>query len=288
MKYCTFIRAGEVGYGVLGDTDVWDLSHALCRDYGDLKSLLAAVATGSGPDLRRTLQTAPSLPLETVELLAPIPNPDKIFCVGYNYLSHVEETGKTVPERPFIFTRFADTLVGHGSPLVRPAESTSFDYQGALAVIIGKGGRRIRTEHASSHIAGYSCFNEASLRDWQRHSPTFIAGKNFPCTGAFGPAVVSVDELPDWRAVTIRTRLNGVLVQNEAASKMLVGVEQLISYLSTFTPLHAGDVIVTGTPGGVGACRNPKLWLAPGDVVEVEIDGLGVLRNPITQELPPG
>lgn len=284
MKWCTFKRGAVTSYGVVDNGDIYDCGDSLCREYPDLKSLLAATGDQTGPDIDRAVERAPVVSLEDVELLPPIPNPEKIFCIGYNYLSHVLETGKTVPDRPFVFTRFADTLTGHGAGLVRPSESALFDYQGSLAVVIGKAGRRIQPERALEHVAGYACFNEASVRDWQRHSPTFIAGKNFPRTGAFGPFLVTRDEVPDWRQRAIRTRHNGELVQDESAAMMLVSVEELISYLSIFTPLGVGDVLVTGTPGGVGACRNPKLWLAPGDVVEVEIEGLGVLRNPVIGE----
>jgi 2-keto-4-pentenoate hydratase/2-oxohepta-3-ene-1,7-dioic acid hydratase in catechol pathway len=217
-------------------------------------------------------------------LLPLIPNPGKILCIGLNYATHVAETGREQKEHPAVFTRWADTLIAHGDPLVRPIESERFDYEGELAVIIGKGGRRIAQGSAMEHVAGYSIFNDASVRDWQRHNIQFTPGKNFPATGAFGPELVSRDEVADVTALRVQTRLNGELVQDQPVSDLIWDIPFLIAYCSTFTDLAPGDVIVTGTPGGVGDKRTPPLYMKPGDSCEVAIDGIGRLMNPVIQE----
>ncbi len=186
-----------------------------------------------------------------------------------------------------MFTRFADTLVAHRAPIVRPKVSTHLDYEGELALVIGEGGRAIAREQALAHVAGYACFNEASVRDWQRHNIQFTPGKNFPGTGAFGPWLVTPDEAGELGPQRVVTRLNGQVVQDQPISEMIWPVEELIAYVSAFTPLAPGDVIATGTPGGVGARRDPPLWMQPGDVVEVEIGRMGRLVNPISAEVRP-
>jgi 2-keto-4-pentenoate hydratase/2-oxohepta-3-ene-1,7-dioic acid hydratase in catechol pathway len=217
-------------------------------------------------------------------LLPLIPNPGKILCIGLNYATHVAETGREQKEHPAVFTRWADTLIAHGDPLVRPIESERFDYEGELAVIIGKGGRRISQASAMEHVAGYSIFNDASVRDWQRHNIQFTPGKNFPATGALGPELVSCDEVADVTALRVQTRLNGELVQDQPVSDLIWDIPFLIAYCSTFSELAPGDVIATGTPGGVGDKRNPPLYMKPGDNCEVAIDGIGRLINPVIQE----
>jgi 2-keto-4-pentenoate hydratase/2-oxohepta-3-ene-1,7-dioic acid hydratase in catechol pathway len=183
-----------------------------------------------------------------------------------------------------VFTRFADTLVAHGGALVKPASSDRLDYEGELAVIVGEGGRRIPRERAMDRIAGFAVFNDASVRDWQRHSGQFTPGKNFPATGGFGPAMVTPDEIDDLALQRVQTRLNGELLQDQPISDMLWGVAELIEYVSAFTPLGPGDVIVTGTPGGVGDARKPPLYLKAGDTVEVSIGAVGTLRNVVIDE----
>jgi 2-keto-4-pentenoate hydratase/2-oxohepta-3-ene-1,7-dioic acid hydratase in catechol pathway len=284
MKLASFVRAGRPSYGLVEDDQLLDVGAVLAADHPTLKSLLAF-----GPEVpaivRAAAPRAAALALGEVQFLPVIPDPAKIFCAGYNYMSHVEETGKTAPEEhPFLFTRFADSQAAHGQPLLRPKVSTRFDYQGALAVVIGKGGRHIARDRAMRHVAGYACYNEASVRDWQKHSTQFTAGKNFPQTGAFGPWLVTADEITDPTQLTVVTRHNGREVQRESVGNMLFDVAALIAYCSTFTPLSAGDVIVTGTPGGVGALYKPPLWLEPGVTVEVEIAGIGVLRNTVADE----
>jgi 2-keto-4-pentenoate hydratase/2-oxohepta-3-ene-1,7-dioic acid hydratase in catechol pathway len=245
----------------------------------DLKS---AIAEGRLQALSEAAK--PSLALADVQLLPVIPNPAKILCVGHNYESHRQETGRAKVSYPSIFTRFADTLTAHGADIVRPKVSENLDYEGELAVIIGKGGRHISEADALYHVAGYAPFNEASVRDWQWHTQQFIPGKNFPTTGGFGPWMVTADELPDPATTSVTTRLNGVVMQSQPTADMLFSVPVIIAYLSTFTELSPGDVICSGTPGGVGAKREPPVWMKPGDVVEVDIPGVGLLRNPIGQE----
>jgi 2-keto-4-pentenoate hydratase/2-oxohepta-3-ene-1,7-dioic acid hydratase in catechol pathway len=224
------------------------------------------------------------LPLERVTLLPVIPDPAKIFCIGLNYASHIAEMRNAQQAYPTVFTRWPDTLVAHDAPLVRPRATARFDYEGELAVIIGRGGRTIGRERAQDHIAGYSIFNDASVRDWQRHTSQFTPGKNFPATGGFGPAMVTPDEIEDLGALRVQTRLNGTTMQDQAIADLIFDVPSLIEYLSAFTPLAPGDVIVTGTPGGVGDSRDPPVYLQPGDTVEVSIGLIGTLRNPVVQE----
>lgn len=220
-----------------------------------------------------------------IRLLPVVPNPGKILCIGLNYAAHVAETGREQKEHPAVFTRWADTLVAAGEPVIRPKESTRLDYEGELAVVIGKGGRRIKKADALAHIAGYSIFNDVSVRDWQRHNIQFIPGKNFPNTGAFGPELVTADEIFDLSSHRVQTRVNGDLVQDQPVSDMIWDIATLIEYCSTFTELAPGDVIATGTPGGVGDKRTPPLYLKAGDKVDVEISAIGVLSNPIIDEL---
>lgn len=219
-----------------------------------------------------------------LRLLPLIPNPNKILCIGLNYATHVAETGREQKEHPAVFTRWADTLVAHGEPLARPPESVRFDYEGELAVVIGKGGRRILRAKAMEHVAGYSIFNDASVRDWQRHNIQFTPGKNFPATGAFGPEMLARDAVGDVTALRVQTRLNGAIVQDQPVSDLIWDIPYLIEYCSTFTELAPGDVIATGTPGGVGDKRTPPLYMKAGDRVEVAIGAIGTLSNPVIDE----
>lgn len=236
-----------------------------------------------GGDLAALAATA-SYPRDSVRLLPLVPNPDKILCIGLNYATHVAETGREQKEHPAVFTRWADTLVAHGDAMVRPPETVRFDYEGELAVIIGKGGRRIPRNRAMEHVAGYSLFNDGSVRDWQRHNIQFTPGKNFPATAGFGPELVTQDELADIRSARVQTQLNGTLVQDQPVSDLIWDIPFLIEYCSTFTELAPGDVIATGTPGGVGDKRVPPLYMKAGDRVEVSVEGIGTLSNPIIDE----
>jgi 2-keto-4-pentenoate hydratase/2-oxohepta-3-ene-1,7-dioic acid hydratase in catechol pathway len=194
-------------------------------------------------------------------------------------MPHIREMGRERPDKPVLFTRFAASVVGHGQPLVKPLASEQFDFEGELAVIIGRRARRVSRERALDYVAGYSCFNDGSVRDFQRHSAQFTPGKNFHASGAFGPWLVTTDEVPDPRALRLTTRLNGEVVQDESVGELCFDVPALIEYCSIFAQLEPGDVIVTGTPGGVGAGRKPPLWMKPGDTIEVEIEGIGKLSN---------
>ena len=278
MKYVSFLRTdGQASYGrVLGE-GIADLRAAPAAP-ADLKS---AIAEGT----LATLSSAVRYPLAAVTLLPPLTNPGKIFCIGHNYESHRQETGRAKVEHPSVFLRFADTLLAHGQPIVRPRVSEHLDFEGELALVIGKAGRRIAETDALSHVFGYACFNEASIRDWQWHTSQFTPGKNFPATGAFGPWLVTPDEIADLASLRVTTRLNGQVVQDQPIGDMIFPIPRLIAYVSAFTPLAPGDVIVTGTPGGVGAKRTPPLWMKPGDVVEVEIGPMGVLQNSIVEEI---
>lgn len=282
MKLLSFVSAeGRAAYGVVKGEGVIDLSRRLAAP--TLRDLLGS-PTGLADAAALAASLPADLPLEGLAFAPVIPNPDKIICVGLNYRDHVAETGRTVTENPALFARFAGSQIGHGQPLVRPRVSHEFDYEAELAVIIGKGGRHIAPEDALAHVAGYACYNEGSVRDYQRHTSQFLAGKTFADTGAFGPWMVTADEIPDPSVLTLEGRLNGQVVQHTTVSMMITPIPQLIAYISTVLPLLPGDVIVSGTPGGVGAKRNPPLWMKPGDVAEIEVSGVGILRNPVIDE----
>ena len=281
MRLASYERQGKAGFGVVVGDGVVDLGKALEDRYSDLKSLLEASALG---EARRAATRAPDLALAELTLLPVIPNPGKIWCVGLNYGDHVQETGRQVTERPVFFLRVADSQAGHGVAIPRPSESIKLDYEGEIAVVIGKAGRRIPEADAWDHIAGYACYNDGSVRDWQMHSQQWCPGKNFWRTGAFGPWMVTTDEIPAGTVMTLVTRLNGTEVQRATTAMMIHSIPRQIAYASTVAPLAPGDVIVTGTPGGIGAKRTPPLWMKAGDVVEVEVDRIGVLRNPIVDE----
>jgi 2-keto-4-pentenoate hydratase/2-oxohepta-3-ene-1,7-dioic acid hydratase in catechol pathway len=267
---------------VQGD-QVLDLGAHFGARAADLKAL---VATGLQAEAARIAASgdAPRLALSAVQLLPVIPNPGKIVCVGLNYGEHVRETGRQVTESPTLFLRVAESQVAHGEAIVLPPESTRLDYEGEIAIVIGKGGRRIAEADAWAHVAGYACYNDGSIRDWQQATPQWTAGKNFWRTGGFGPWLVTADEIAPGQVMTLVTRLNGQEVQRATTDMLIHSIPKQIAYISTFTPLAPGDVIVTGTPGGVGAKRNPPLFMKDGDVVEVEVDAVGVLRNTVRAE----
>jgi 2-keto-4-pentenoate hydratase/2-oxohepta-3-ene-1,7-dioic acid hydratase in catechol pathway len=282
MKLVSFVTTeGRPGYGAVRDDGVVDLGSRLAT----APTLLSLLATGQMDKARQLAGDAPAdIPLAGLKLMPVIPDPGKIVCVGLNYRDHVVETGRTVTENPTLFARYPSSQVGHLQPLVKPAVSDHFDYEGELALIIGKGGRHIKPGRALDHVAGYACYNEGSVRDWQRHTSQFLAGKSFAQSGSFGPWMVTSDEIPDPTRLTLETRLNGKVVQHTTTDLMITPIPELIAYISTIFPLEPGDVIVTGTPGGVGAKRTPPLWMRPGDTVEVEISDVGVLRNSVIAE----
>ncbi|MCB1542083.1 MAG: fumarylacetoacetate hydrolase family protein [Rhodoblastus sp.] len=278
MKIASFIDpAGRPAYGIVAGDGVIDLGRRLV-DAPTLKALLTA---GRLHEAAAHAPATADYKVDAIAFAPVVPDPDKIICVGLNYRDHVAETGRTVTEKPALFCRFPASQVGHLQPLVKPPESDEYDYEGELAVIIGKGGRRIAQKDAFAHIAGYACYNEGSIRDWQRHTSQFLAGKSFAESGSFGPWMVTSDEISDPSTLTLETRLNGQVVQHTTTDMLITPVPALIEYISTIFPLAPGDVIVTGTPGGVGAKRNPPLWMKPGDIVEVEISVIGALRNPV-------
>jgi 2-keto-4-pentenoate hydratase/2-oxohepta-3-ene-1,7-dioic acid hydratase in catechol pathway len=280
MKFLSFRAAGATRYGVVDGNNVVDLTGRL--KYPDLKALIAADARAEAE--RAAKSATPDFTLEQIAFDPAIPNPGKIVCIGLNYHDHLNETGMKKFPYPSIFTRWADTQVGHLQPIVRPRSSDKFDYECELAAIIGKGGRHIAGAAALDHIWGYSCYNDVSVRDFQRHSSQWTPGKNFPGTGPFGPFIVTRDEVGELAGKKIETRVNGNTLQSATLDMMIFSVSQLIEYISSFTSLIPGDVIVTGTPGGVAWVRTPPPWMKPGDSVEVEIDGIGILKNPIVAE----
>jgi 2-keto-4-pentenoate hydratase/2-oxohepta-3-ene-1,7-dioic acid hydratase in catechol pathway len=281
MKLASFSIRNRSTWGIVDSPSVLDLGAVLRQSYPDLKSWIAQGEQGT---LKDAIASAPRYGLDEISWLPVIPNPEKIFCVGLNYELHRKETGRAVVDHPTIFTRFANTQTGHMTDLLRPRVSTRLDFEGELAIVIGKPGRYIAKDRAFNHIAGYACYNDGSVRDWQHHTHQFTPGKNFPRTGAFGPWMVTPEEFSDLAARGIMTRLNGETVQQAKLGDMIFDLSTLIEYCSSFNPLGPGDVIITGTPGGVGVKRTPPLWMKPGDVVEVEIDGIGVLRNGIADE----
>ena len=278
MKLSSYQTAQGESYGIVTAKGIVDLKRYLGNQYPDLKSLIA------GNALAQAVQyagAAPDYQASDVTWLPVIPNPDKIVCVGLNYQEHVAETGRDNTEQPAIFLRVAESQVGHKQPIVRPRESTHMDFEAEIAVIIGTPGRRISQQDAFKHIAGYSCYNDGSVRDWQRHTIQWTAGKNFSQTGAFGPWMVTADEIPPGTRMTLSCRLNGERMQHATTEQMIFKIPKIIEYVSTWTELKPGDVLVTGTPGGVGARRTPPVWMKPGDRVEIEIDKVGILENSI-------
>jgi 2-keto-4-pentenoate hydratase/2-oxohepta-3-ene-1,7-dioic acid hydratase in catechol pathway len=251
---------------------------------------LQSALSGDGlARVRALMATAPctDYALEQIVFEPVIPDPGVILCIGLNYEEHRLETRRERSSHPTVFARYARSQVGHLCPMLLPRESEKFDFEGELAIIIGKDCRRLPVEQAMSAVAGYACYNDGSVRDYQRHSSQFHPGKNWPGTGAFGPWMVTADEIGDYSSLTIETRLNGKVVQSASLEQLIFSIPELIAYCSTWTSLHPGDVIVTGTPGGVGSARMPPLWMVAGDLVEVEISNVGLLANPIIADAGP-
>lgn len=278
MKLASYLLGGKEAFGaVVGDAIV-----TFSGD-GRYPTLRDAIAANALADLAKVAKDKePDCKLADVKLLPVITNSEKIVCIGLNYKSHADEGNNAVPENPSLFFRLVNTLVPQGGEMIRPKVSTRFDFEGELAVIIGKSGRHITEADALSHIAGYSCFVDGSIRDYQKHSVT--AGKNFVGTGPFGPWMVTADEIPDPTKLTLVTRLNGQEMQRSGTDMLVYSIPTLIAYISSFTPLTPGDVIATGTPAGVGHRRNPQVWMKAGDVLEVEISKIGTLRNSVVDE----
>ena len=280
MKLATFEADGTPRFGVVVDGGVAEASGWL----PDQSTLHDALRDNRLPELQELMAAKPDHRFDEVRLLPPILHPRRIICIGLNYDAHRQETGRNKTSDPTIFVRWPSSVVGHESALVRPSVSHRFDYEGELAVVIGRAGRRIPADRALEHVAGYACFNDGSIRDYQRHTSQFTPGKNFDRSGGFGPWLVTADEIPDPGALELTTRLNGEVVQHAPTSQLIFSVPRLIEYISTFTTLDAGDVIATGTPSGVGDKRTPPLYMKPGDRVEVEISGIGILAHPVIGE----
>jgi 2-keto-4-pentenoate hydratase/2-oxohepta-3-ene-1,7-dioic acid hydratase in catechol pathway len=287
MRLASFLLDGRPAYGLVMDDTLYPAPPALAaRFFPDLAAVLAAGATA---ELATTMRQQPGVAPDRVRFLPVIPSPRKIICVGVNYLAHIREMGREPPAHPTRFVRYPDSLVGHGEVLRRPRESTHYDYEGELAIVIGRPARRVAAADALASVAGYTCLLDGSVRDWQNHTSQFIPGKNFPATGSCGPWLVTTDEIPDPSRLHIETRINGQVMQSAPTSDLCFDVRRIVEYVSTFTPLSPGDIIATGTPSGVGFARKPPRWLVPGDVVEVSITGadgpgIGTLRNVVADE----
>src|SRR6202048_5027269 len=280
MKLASYIAEGKEAFGAVVAGGVITLNEQLGNRYSSLRHVLAANGV---PEIKKATEAAkPDHAFAQIKLLPPIPNPEKILCAGINYRSHAAETGRELPKQPSMFIRLTNTLVGHEGELIRPSVSDNFDFEGEFALVIGRGGRHIPAERALEHVAGYTCFVDGSARDYQKFSVT--PGKNFPGTGPLGPWIVTTDEIPDPTRLTLTTRLNGTEMQKSGTDLLIYSVPQIIAFCSDFTSLSPGDVIATGTPEGVGHRRNPPLWMKPGDVLEVEISGIGILRSRIVDE----
>lgn len=283
MKLSTYTHQGNTSVGVVTDNGIVDLAPLMIeKGVINLHGLIEAdllSECGNYADGRTADHAIADIEFEPV-----IPNPGKIICVGINYHAHKIETGNPDYEYPMLFARYPESQVGHQQLMLKPRESERLDYEGEMAVIIGKKGRRISQEDALSHVAGYSCYNDGSVRDYQRHTTQFLPGKTFVGTGGFGPWMVTADEIPDPSKLKLETRLNGETVQSISTDQMINSIPALIEYISTVLPINPGDVIVSGTPGGVGDKRTPPLYMFENDVVEVEISGIGVLRNTIKND----
>ncbi|MBI0027474.1 fumarylacetoacetate hydrolase family protein [Gilliamella sp. B14448G11] len=279
MKLVSYLVSGRASFGLLTQNGIVDLKEKLGNKYADLKSLLA---DSEGLSVAKTYLDAPSdIDEQDITYLPVIPNPNKILCVGMNYAEKRAEFNET-SSAPTLFVRFPDSQTGHKTNIIKPAITNELDYEGELAIIIGKEGFRIKPEEALSHVAGYSCYMDGSIRDWQY--TWFTAGKNWPSTGAFGPCITTSDEIPDPTVLSLTTYLNGQEMQHDCIKNLVHTVPELISYISTFTRLSPGDVILTGSPGGVGKKRNPPVFMKDGDKIEVEITGIGRLTNYVVAE----
>ena len=284
MRFIRFEDAHGAGLAV----EAKGLAHGLHESDAGFPGTLATLVAKGQRALRQageTLAAGPVVDLGKAKFLPPFPTPPKIICVGLNYRDHSAESGFKQPDYPTLFTRFATSLVGHGAPVVRPKVSDKFDYEGELVAVIGNGGRHISKANALDHVAGYSIFNDVSVRDYQFKSPQWTVGKNFDGTGPFGPAFVTADELPAGaKGLRLQTRLNGQIMQDANTDDMVFDIATLIVTISEAITLESGDVIVAGTPSGVGQSRKPPVFMKAGDRIEVEIEKIGVLSNPVIDE----
>jgi 2-keto-4-pentenoate hydratase/2-oxohepta-3-ene-1,7-dioic acid hydratase in catechol pathway len=282
MKLVSYQVGAQSSFGAVSGDAIIDFGKLFDGRFPDLKAFLAAGAVTDAVALIASRRA--DFRLDEVHLLPVIPNPGKIWCCGLNYHEHADECGATPPGKPVFFLRTADSQVAHGQSIARPRESMQLDFEAEMAAVIGKGGRRIAAEDAHAHVAGYACYNDASVRDWQLQTSQWDAGKNFWHTGAFGPWLVTADEIPFGTPMALVAKLNGQEVQRSSTDMMIHGIAAQIAYLSTIAPLAPGDVIVTGTPGGIGAMRKPPLWMKAGDVIEVSVDRIGTLSNTVADD----
>lgn len=290
MRFISFTHNGHAGVGWLSHaaaTEFVNLSALGPQFSGDLKSMLAHPETLKAADAAaKTAPASAHLSLSAVQLLPVIPNPGKIVCMGLNYADHAKEGGNARPEYPSFFMRGATSMVGHGSAIIRPKASQNLDYEAELAVVIGKRAKHLTDANALECIAGYSCFNDASLRDYQRKTAQWTIGKNFDGTGPFGPCLVTPEELPPGAVgLRIQSRLNGKIMQDANTKDFLWNVVESLKIITECLTLEPGDVIITGTPAGVGYARTPPVWMKPGDICEIDIEGVGILSNPIQDEV---
>lgn len=285
MKFLSFVQNGKTRLGVLTDQGVIDLNLAVPSVPADMREALE-----QGVDLKAAAEqaiaaNAPRIPTDSIEYAPVVPRPHKIICLGLNYFDHAKEGGREKPDYPWFFYRGSSSLLAHGKEALIPRVSERFDWEAELAVVIGKQGKHVSQDNALDLIFGYACFNDLSVRDYQKRTPQWTIGKNFDATGGFGPYLATADELPDGaRDLRIQCRVNGVIKQDANTSDMIFDVKETIALLTECLTLEPGDVIVMGTPAGVGQARTPPEFMKDGDVVEIEIDGLGVLRNPVKKE----
>ncbi len=279
----TFNYDYEVKIGLVTDKGIVDITKRM-----DISSLKQLIEYDKYSEILKYINEKPDYQLNEIEFLPVIPDPTHIFCIGTNYADHLQEAidaglPRSKTDHPPLFLRFADTLVGHNQPLLKSPQVNQLDYECELAVIIGKPGRYIAEDQALNHVAGYSCFNEASARDWQFHTTQITPGKNFFGTGGFGPWMVTADEIPEPQNLQIKTRLNNVTMQDANTKDMIFNVAQIISYVSNLIKLQPGDVIASGTPSGVGFSRDPQVFMNNGDICEIEIECIGTLTNVVSE-----
>ena len=289
MRFLSFEANGQAGIGWVKDiqaTDFVNLTLAAPELPRNLKDLICAPGGLAAADA--AARKAPASAVQTISsvtMLPLIPNPGKIVCMGLNYADHAKEGGNARPEFPSFFLRGNSSMVGHNQAIVRPKASTQLDYEAELAVIVGKKARHLTADNALDYIAGYSCFNDGSIRNYQRKSSQWTIGKNFDGTGPFGPCLVTPEELPPGAAgLRIQSRLNGKVMQDANTDGFLWNVVEALRIITECMTLEPGDVIITGTPAGVGYARTPPVWMAPGDICEIEVEGVGILSNPIVDE----
>lgn len=276
MRYASYLtNAGQPTWGLELEGQLQDLGPTGANIAPSLQQAIVDGLLAQAP----VATDSPTQAVEGTTFLPLLSTPNKVICIGVNYRSHREETGRSDVAKPTVFARFADTLAAHGADLPIPRESTMYDYEGEVALVIGTHADHVSPEDSWNHIAGYAAFNDFSARDWQRHTGQWTPGKNFPMSGAFGPYFMTAQEVGDVTELVVETRVNGDVRQRAAVSDLIFDIPAIMEYVTAFTPLAPGDIIVTGTPGGVGLFMDPPTFLAPGDVVEVEVGKLGTLRN---------